>query len=105
MKLNQTILGDDISFRGNLHVKGPLTINGLFKGYIQTPDHLVVGASAKIEGDVDASDISIDGYVKGNIFASKRIKFQKGSHVIGDLRTPDLQIDSGSRFQGTCVMD
>ncbi len=100
-----TVLGKDIKFQGKLHLKDSLTINGTFRGYIQTPGHLEIGPSAVVEADIDASEVRIDGYVQGNVFASKKIELHKNATLHGDLRTSDLQIASGSRFRGACVMD
>ena len=105
MEVEATVLGKDIKFQGKLHLKDTLTINGSFRGYVQTPSQVNIGPSAVVEADVDAAEVNIDGYVQGNVFASKKIDLRKSGTLYGDLRTSDLQIASGSRFRGTCVMD
>jgi cytoskeletal protein CcmA (bactofilin family) len=100
-----TILGDDISFRGKLQFKNSLQINGRFKGSIATGGHLIVGPGAKVEADVEAGDVSIEGHLQGNVTATRRIDLLRNARLQGDLRTPDLQIASGSRFSGNCIMD
>ena len=44
-----TVLGDDIVFRGKLNFKKSLKINGTFKGKIDTAEHLIIGSSAPSE--------------------------------------------------------
>ena len=105
MKKERTILSEDISFQGKLYLKDSLTINGHFKGYIQTPGELFVGPAGKVEADIDAGEVCIEGQVQGNVFASNNIQIRKNARIVGDIRTESLQIDSGSRFRGTCVMD
>ena len=100
-----TILGEDIDFRGKLHFKKNLKINGRFRGKIQTGGHLIVGSTAHVEADIEASQVSIEGEVQGNVIASKKIGLKKNSRMKGDLRTPDLEIESGSQFTGSCIMD
>ena len=105
MKGERTILSEDISFRGKLYLKDALTINGHFKGYIQTPGELLVGPAGKVEADIDAGEVCIEGQVQGNVFAGKRLQIRKNAQIAGDIRTENLQIDPGSRFRGTCIMD
>jgi cytoskeletal protein CcmA (bactofilin family) len=100
-----TILGDDIVFRGRLNFKNQLKINGNFKGQITTDGHLIVGPRADVEADIEAGSVSIQGKLRGNIAATTRIDILKSSQITGDLKTPDLQIESGSKFTGSCTMD
>ena len=100
-----TILGDDINFRGKLHFKKNLKINGKFKGKIDTGGHLVIGQSAEVEADIEAGTVQVEGNLRGNINANKRIDISRSAQLSGDLRTPDLKIDSGAGFNGSCIMD
>lgn len=99
-----TILGDDIVFRGKLSFKQSLKVNGTFKGKIDTSGHLVIGASADVDADIEAATVSVEGKLRGNVNAAKRIDILKTAKLTGDLRTPDLEIESGARFSGNCVM-
>ncbi len=100
-----TILGDDIVFRGKLQFKTSLKINGNFKGTVSSAGHLVIGPGAKVEADVEAGYISIEGTLRGNILAKHRIDIIKNARMQGDMKTPELQIQPGSRFTGNCIMD
>ncbi|HMU84198.1 MAG TPA: polymer-forming cytoskeletal protein [Leptospiraceae bacterium] len=100
-----TVLGDDIQFRGRLQFKRNLKINGAFRGKIQTGGQLIVGSGAKVEADVEASHITVEGELRGNLQASKSLEIKRNAQVSGDIRTPDLHVESGSRFTGSCIMD
>lgn len=100
-----TILGEDISFRGKLQFKNSLQINGRFRGSISTGGRLIVGPAAQVDADIEAGAVSIQGRVTGNITAQKRIDLTRTARLTGDLRTPDLQVESGSKFSGACIMD
>ncbi len=100
-----TVLGDDIVFRGKLNFKKSLKINGTFKGKIDTAEHLIIGSSASVEADIEAGTVTVEGNLRGNINANKRIDILRTARLVGDLKTPDLQIESGSRFSGSCIME
>lgn len=101
----ETILGDDIHFRGKLNFKQNLQINGKFRGQIITDGHLIVGPLATVEADIEAGRVSIQGNVRGNISANQNVSLLKQGNLHGDIKTPDLRIESGSQFSGSCNMD
>ncbi len=105
MKGEPTFLGDDIRFHGKLYSSESVAIHGEFKGYIQTAADLVISPSARVNADIDAVDIVVEGSAQGNLFASKKLELRKHSQVVGDVRTAALQIDVGARLRGTCIMD
>ena len=100
-----TVIGEDIVFRGRVHFKNSFKLNGKFKGQIQSPGHLIIGTSAEVEADIEAMTITVEGRLKGNITAGKEIKLLKTARLYGDIRTPELHTELGSKFNGSCIMD
>ncbi len=102
---NTTILSEDIKLRGKLHLKESLVIHGTLQGYIQSPGELQIGSAARIEADIDADEVCVDGYVQGNVFAAKKLSLRKNAQLVGDIRTSELEVEKGARFSGNCIMD
>src|ERR1700757_4670253 len=78
----------------SLHVKGDITgsedllIDGSVEGLIQLDERkLTVGTTAKLTADINARDVVVYGYVKGNVRAKGRIEIKKDGSVIGNLMT------------------
>ncbi len=44
------------------------------------------------------------GTIQGNVDAMSRIELFSGAQIIGNIRTPDLIVQSGSRLTGKCEM-
>jgi cytoskeletal protein CcmA (bactofilin family) len=91
-----------------LHVKGDITgtedlcINGSVEGTIQLDEHtLTVGSAARLTGDVNARDVVIYGYLKGDVHATGRIEVKKISSVIGNLTTTQIVIEDEADFEGS----
>jgi cytoskeletal protein CcmA (bactofilin family) len=99
-----TVIGEDISFRGSLVYSNTLKINGNFKGTIQTTGKLIIGGTGEVEADLDIGTLVVEGKLKGNVSAKDKIELKKPSELIGDIQTPNLEVESGSRFLGTCSM-
>ena len=99
-----TILGEDIQFRGEIRLKDSLLVHGSVIGQIESQGKLQVSPKGNLRADIDAVEIYLDGTIHGNVHARKKIELRKSSHLVGDIRTADLKVDSGSSFSGTCVM-
>ena len=99
-----TILADDIDFSGELSFKKPLMIKGRFKGRINAFGDLYIGDAAQVEAQIAANVVSLKGSVKGNVTARSRVELFSTSRVDGDITSPDIIMESGSRFNGICSM-
>ncbi len=100
-----TVIADDIEFRGNLRFKNSLKIKGRFEGKIETEGHLIIGREAAVSADINARIVSVSGSINGKIKAQNRVELYKKSRTSGDIVSPDLYIENGSLFNGTCIME
>ena len=98
-------LDEGTSFSGELAFRNTMRIDGKFKGKIKSKNVLIVGETAEIEGEVDVSNVSINGKVSGKIKADKKIEIHSKGKVFCDIDTPKLVIEDGAFFQGNCNMD
>ena len=99
-----TVIADDIKFKGTLKFKHSLKIKGVFEGKIQADGHLIIGREATVSADIRADITSVSGTLNGKIRASKKVELFNKSKTAGDIVTPDINIESGSIFNGTCIM-
>ncbi len=100
-----TVIADDIEFKGSLKFKNSLKIKGKFEGKIDTEGQLIIGREATISADIKAKIVSVNGEVHGKIKSTQRTELYKKSKVSGDIVTPDLIMESGSILNGTCIME
>ena len=96
----------------SLHVKGDITgsedllIDGSVEGLIQLDERkLTVGTTAKVAADINARDVVVYGYVKGNVRAKGRVEIKKDGSVIGNLTTAQIMIEDGADFKGSIEID
>ena len=100
----QTFLGKDASFKGELSFKGTLCIDGKFEGKIRTDDTLIIAQDGIIKANIKAGTVICEGLVKGNIVASTKVELRPNSNVIGDVQSPTLIIEVGAKLDGKCDM-
>jgi len=91
-------------FEGKLCFRGTVRISGTFRGEIFTPDTLIIGEGARVQGQIDAGTVIISGEVTGSVRAKHRAEIHKPAIFKGDIVTPSLQVDEGVIFEGSSKM-
>jgi len=100
-----TLLGKGSEFEGKLTFEGQVRIDGKFSGQIVTKDTLVIGDGARVNAEIQAGTVIINGQVEGNVRATAIIEVHQPGRVKGNLETPALAMDRGVIFEGTCKME
>jgi len=99
-----TTIGQDASFKGEMSFEKGLRLVGKFEGKINTPGRLHVAKEAKLQADVDAGSIVVEGDVRGNLIASDRIELKQSARYEGDLHANKLIVDEGAVFNGNVTV-
>ena len=100
-----TLLGRGSEFEGKLSFEGQVRIDGRFSGQIATKDTLVVGEGARVNAEITAGHVVVNGTVEGNIKATNMVELHPPARVKGSIETPALSIDKGVIFEGTSKME
>jgi cytoskeletal protein CcmA (bactofilin family) len=99
-------LGSSLRVKGDIHGTEDLLIDGEVEGMIQLEERkLTVGTTAKLTADINARDVVVYGYVKGNVHATGKIEIKKGGSVNGNLTTAQILIEDGADFRGSIEID
>ena len=92
--------------KGDISGTEDLLIDGSAEGLIQLDGRrLTVGPTAKVTADINARDVVVYGYVKGNVRAKGRIEIKKDGSVVGNLTTAQIMIEDGADFKGSIEID
>lgn len=98
------ILDRGSAFEGKLTFEGTVRIGGDFKGEIYTNDTLVVQSGARVEAQIEAENVIISGFLRGNVYARRRVIMHPPAIFTGTVTTPSLRIDEGVVFEGASYM-
>ena len=98
------LLGKGSEFEGKLTFEGAVRIDGTFSGEIFTEDTLIIGEGAQVSAQIDAGTVIIYGDVRGNVRTTELIELHAPARLRGDINTPNLAIDRGVIFEGSCTM-
>ena len=92
----------DTEIKGDLHFKGTFRVDGRFKGKVDSESILIIGDSGKVEADVKIGHLIINGELRGNIQASKKVEVNANGRVFGTILTPKLIVEEGAYLEANC---
>jgi cytoskeletal protein CcmA (bactofilin family) len=97
-KMVPSIIGEDLTIRGNVTSKASLQVDGEIEGDIRCSS-LLLGDKCHVTGSVAAEDVVVCGHIVGSV-RGLRITLQAQSHVEGDIFHQSLAIEQGAYFEG-----
>jgi cytoskeletal protein CcmA (bactofilin family) len=97
------IIGKGTIVHGDIESAGFSRIDGSIKGNLHAKGRIIIGESARIEGDISGTLITIGGVVKGDVLATERTLVLSSAVVIGDIVTRWLQVEEGCFIQGRVI--
>jgi len=96
---NGTVLTGETNFQSMLRVDGHLT------GKVHSDNGtLVIGTDGLVDADIEVLSAVVNGSVNGDITASERVELGRASKVVGNITTPQIVIEPGAVFEGSCHM-
>lgn len=99
-----TIIGINVTLKGNLKNKGSIQINGTVEGEVKSDESVNIGETAKVIGPVIAKTIEVSGEIRGVIEATDKLELNPTGKIIGDINAKNLIIKSGATFIGKSNM-
>ena len=99
-----TVIADDLEIKGSITFKSSLMIKGNFEGEILSEGLLIVGPTATVKAAITTNKLITYGKIIGNVSADENVVLKTKSSLTGDITTPNIIIENGSGFNGTCIM-
>jgi len=94
-------IGSGLKIRGEITGSSDMYIDGDVQGKIRVGSgRLTIGPNGRIQADLEAREIVVNGTVLGNLKASDRVQLGPSGSVQGGVVTPRIGIDDGARLRG-----
>ena len=94
-------IGKSVVICGEVKGSEDLIVDGRVEGTVSLSDsRLTIGPNAKVQADLSARDVLIQGQVHGNIVATGRVELRAGCSVEGDIRALRLAVEDNAVFRG-----
>ena len=102
-----SLIGANTRIEGNVVFSGGLRVDGMIRGNVSAvadqPATLAVSADARIDGEVEAAHIVVNGTINGPGHATETLELQAGSKVKGDVYYKTIEIHAGAVVEGRLV--
>lgn len=102
-----SVIGTNVKVIGHLEFTGGLYIDGSVQGDITAERGgkalLALDENSKIEGDVRAPEILLNGQVIGNVYASGHAELLPQARISGNLYYRSMQLALGAEVNGQLV--
>lgn len=97
----QAVIGKGLFLKGDLSGTQDVTIHGRLEGGLSLSGHSVkVGRAGRVQGDIVARVIRIEGRVKGNLQGEDLVLLGPSGVVHGDLTAVRVSMEKGCEFKG-----
>ena len=102
-----SLIGVTTRIEGNVIFSGGLRVDGMVRGNVvavaEQPSTLVISFDARIDGEVQAAHIVVNGTINGPVHATETLELQAGSRVKGDVYYKTIEIHQGAVVEGRLV--
>ena len=102
---NVSVIGPTLVFKGELSADEDLVIEGHVEGTIaHHTKHLTIGKQGRVNADIHASSVIVEGQLFGDIHSEGIVSLAKGADVIGNIYCGRIVMEDGARFKGKIDM-
>lgn len=99
------MIGAKVKVNGDIISSEDLLVEGEVSGTITLSDNeLVVGSAGKVQANISAKTVRIEGEVKGDIEGKERVVICASGDVQGNVACPRVMLEDGGRFKGNIDM-
>ncbi len=88
------------SVEGDILCHNAVIVKAEIHGSIECKDSLRISEKTVIEGDIIATALEIDCYIRGNVRAAGHICLSENSSIIGNISAETISIEQGACVQG-----
>lgn len=96
----RTLVGRHTRIVGRILGDGPVVVRGLVTGAIAIRGGLCVRSGGRIDADVEAHSVDLQGEARGKMSVSTRVSLSATGDFEGDMDTPILEVCPGSIVRG-----
>lgn len=98
---NVSKISSGLKIQGDVSGSADLYIDGDVTGKIRLSNaRVTIGPNGRVQAEIEARDIVVDGSVQGNLKAGESARFGSSSRVVGSVVSPRIGIDDGARLRG-----
>lgn len=99
-----TVISKGVKIEGKLSCSGNIRLDGEVQGDISSQGVVIIGEFGKVNGQINADNITIGGKVTGTVKAKDKVVLEAKANLKGDITTKALMVEAGAVFNGNTKM-
>lgn len=99
-----TVIGSEAVLEGVLITQNSICIEGTFRGRLESKGRVILNESAKVDADIVAEYVVVNGTVSGNVKALQQLDVGVKGVIRGDVTAGSVTVAKGGVLEGTCRM-
>ena len=105
-RTERATIGPSIFIKGDLSGEEDLVIEGRVEGKVDLKqNNVTVGKNGRVRADIFGRVVTVEGEVDGNVFAQEQAIVRQSGAVRGNITSPRVVLEDGSRFKGSIDME
>ncbi|MGW8123833.1 bactofilin family protein [Roseivirga echinicomitans] len=85
---------------GNLKSEQSIRVDGTITGDLLSNEKIIIGINGQIGGNLRGIDITIEGFVNGDVMCKGFLHITKDSKVYGKIYALEISIEKGAELNG-----
>jgi len=98
--VKSTIIGSGTKISGTITTRDQVIIQGDMEGKIISQNTVHIDKSGKVQADIFALNIIIEGHVIGNMNAKERFELLASGSVVGEVKAAKISIQDSASVKG-----
>jgi cytoskeletal protein CcmA (bactofilin family) len=96
----ESLIAADLTIEGKIEGAGHVRLAGSFKGDVNVKGDLTIEPNARLSGQVRANKVVVAGELHGNIEGASKVELVESGVIDGDVKAGSLTVAAGSRMRG-----
>jgi cytoskeletal protein CcmA (bactofilin family) len=97
-------VGANLVVEGTISGSEPVIVEGTVRGKMNLTADLRIGTNARVEANVHARNVTVEGKLTGDISADERVELMASAAVDGNIKAPKIVVAEGAKFRGSVDM-
>lgn len=102
-----TVIGKGTTIKGDLVFSGGIHVDGVIQGCVVADtahaSALTLSEHGRIDGDVKAPNVTLNGQVTGDVYASERVELASKAKISGAVYYNTLEMMMGAEVNGKLI--
>lgn len=96
------VIAEGTTITGKFNATEDVRLDGVIEGDVKCDKRIVMGASGRVKGSIQAADAVIMGKIDGELIVANTIHLKSTANIQGNIKGKSMTVDEGAQYNGEC---